>query len=309
MLVVVGAEADAGASMRCARPGAEVVVAGGDRRQRLRPRSPSSAAASITSLLLEGGPTLAGAFVDAGEIDELRALRRPGRCSAAAGPLGRGRGAARIGRRGARADARVETVGEDVLIRARLQGVVSVHRADQDIGTVESVDERRRRRPAADRHRARPPRSRAGDSVAVNGVCLTATAVDGDGFEAEAMNQTLELTRSAPSRPGDRVNLELALRAVRPARRPHRPGHVDGIGEVASVERGRLRPAAAGRASARSCCRYVVERGSIALDGVSLTVAALGEDWVEVSLIPETLERTTLGEAAAGAQARTSSAT
>jgi riboflavin synthase len=138
-----------------------------------------------------------------------------------------------------------------------------------------------------------------GDSVAVNGVCLTATAVDTDGFETEAMNQTLDVTALGDLNAGDRVNLELAMRASDRLGGHIVQGHADGVGTVAAIEddgfarrlRVKLGP---------ELIRYVVEKGSIGLNGVSLTVAALDEDWAEVSLIPETLERTTLGGAAVG---------
>jgi riboflavin synthase len=138
-----------------------------------------------------------------------------------------------------------------------------------------------------------------GDSVAVNGACLTATATSQNGFETEAMNQTLDVTALGSIEPGDRVNLELAMEASDRLGGHIVQGHVDGVGEVASLESDgfakRLRvmlPVA--------LMRYVIDKGSIALDGVSLTVAALGEGWIEVSLIPETLGRTNLGEADAG---------
>jgi riboflavin synthase len=138
-----------------------------------------------------------------------------------------------------------------------------------------------------------------GDSVAVNGVCLTATAADAGGFETEVMNQTLEVTALGGADEGDRVNLELAMQASDRLGGHIVQGHVDGVGEVASVEEDgfarRLRVALD-----RDLTRYVVDKGSIALDGVSLTAAAVGDDWVEVSLIPETLERTNLGEADVG---------
>jgi riboflavin synthase len=140
---------------------------------------------------------------------------------------------------------------------------------------------------------------RSGDSVAVDGACLTATSADGEGFEAEAMNQTLRLTSLGALAAGDRVNLELAMRAGDRLGGHILQGHVDGVGETIAVEEDgfarRLRLRIGPQLS-----RYAVERGSIALGGVSLTVSALGEDWVEVSLIPETLERTTLGEAIEG---------
>ena len=140
-----------------------------------------------------------------------------------------------------------------------------------------------------------------GDSVAVEGVCLTASEADPQGFAAEAMNQTLRLTSLGGLEAGEPVNLELAVRPSERLGGHILQGHVDGVGEVVSVEedgfarrlRVRLAP---------DLLRYAVERGSIGLGGVSLTISALGEDWVEVSLIPETLERTTLGQAAEGAR-------
>ena len=138
-----------------------------------------------------------------------------------------------------------------------------------------------------------------GDSVAVNGVCLTATAIDAGGFETEAMNQTLTVTALGGLSSGENVNLELAMKASDRLGGHIVQGHADGVGTVASIEDDgfarRLRVSLG-----PELVRYVVEKGSIALNGVSLTVAALGEDWAEVSLIPETLERTTLGEAKAG---------
>jgi riboflavin synthase len=138
-----------------------------------------------------------------------------------------------------------------------------------------------------------------GDSVSVNGVCLTATAVDAGSFETEAMNQTLTVTALGGLASGDRVNLELAMKASDRLGGHIVQGHADGVGTVASIEEdGFARRLRVGLGP--ELIRYVVGKGSIALNGVSLTVSALGEDWAEVSLIPETLERTTLGEAEAG---------
>jgi riboflavin synthase len=138
-----------------------------------------------------------------------------------------------------------------------------------------------------------------GDSVAVSGVCLTATSTDGEGFEAETMNQTLSMTSLGGLEAGSRVNLELAMRALDRLGGHIVQGHVDGVAEVVSIEGDgfarRLRVALG-----PELIRYVVGKGSIALDGVSLTVADLGGSWAEVSLVPETLERTTLGEAKPG---------
>lgn len=138
-----------------------------------------------------------------------------------------------------------------------------------------------------------------GDSVAVNGVCLTATTVDAGGFETEAMNQTLAVTALGGLGAGDRVNLELAMKASDRLGGHIVQGHADGVAEVLSIEDDgfarRLRVALG-----PELIRYVVAKGSIALNGVSLTVADLGDSWAEVSLIPETLERTNLGTLAAG---------
>jgi riboflavin synthase len=138
-----------------------------------------------------------------------------------------------------------------------------------------------------------------GDSIAVSGACLTATEVGEGAFAADVIAQTLSLTSLGTLREGDRVNLELPLRAGDRLGGHVVQGHIDGTGEVRRVgEDGfsrRLRIAAS-----PPLLRYVVERGSIAVDGVSLTISGLGDGWFEVSLIPETLERTTLGRATAG---------
>jgi riboflavin synthase len=138
-----------------------------------------------------------------------------------------------------------------------------------------------------------------GDSVAVNGVCLTATAIENGGFRADVMPETLRRTALGSLGEGDSVNLEPALRAGDPLGGHMVQGHVDGTGSVESVrEEGFARVV---RVSAEpALLRYVVQKGSIAVDGVSLTVSALDEGWFEVSLIPETLERTTLGTAEPG---------
>ena len=133
-----------------------------------------------------------------------------------------------------------------------------------------------------------------GDSIAVNGCCLTVAERDGDTWTADVMQETLDKTSLAGVQPGDKVNLE---RAVTPTTRLGGhivQGHVDAVGvvrrrtpsehwEVVEVEM----PPVLGR--------YLVDKGSITVDGVSLTVVEAGEDAFTVSLIPETLARTTLG--------------
>jgi riboflavin synthase len=133
-----------------------------------------------------------------------------------------------------------------------------------------------------------------GDSVAVNGVCLTATAVERGSFRADVMEETLRRSSLGPLAEGDEVNLELPLRAGDRLGGHFVQGHVDGTGSVESVaEEGFARVVRLG--APPELLRYVVEKGSIAVDGVSLTVAEVDDDWFTVSLIPETLERTTLG--------------
>jgi riboflavin synthase len=138
-----------------------------------------------------------------------------------------------------------------------------------------------------------------GDSVAVNGVCLTATAVADGRFSADVMNETLRRSSLADVAPGARVNLELPLRAADRLGGHFVQGHVDGVGGVWDIrDDGFARVVTIGVPA--ELMRYVVEKGSIAVDGVSLTVSGLGDDWLQVSLIPETLERTILGDVTVG---------
>src|SRR4051794_31728078 len=144
----------------------------------------------------------------------------------------------------------------------------------EDIGSVESVE------AGGDGARLRiatrlGAEIATGDSVSVNGVCLTATTVGGDGFETEAMNQTLDVTALGGLAAGTQVNLELAMKASDRLGGHIVQGHADGVGEVVSIEDDgfarRLRVALA-----PDLIRYVVEKGSIGLNGVSLTVSTLG---------------------------------
>lgn len=140
-----------------------------------------------------------------------------------------------------------------------------------------------------------------GDSIAVNGVCLTASRVNGEGFEAEAMNETLARSSLGALQAGAPVNLELPLRASDRLGGHIVQGHVDGKGTVAQVREEGISRVLAIEVD-EGLRRYLVEKGSVALDGVSLTVSALTDDGFTVSLIPETLQRTGLGEVGVGTE-------
>jgi riboflavin synthase len=140
---------------------------------------------------------------------------------------------------------------------------------------------------------------RTGDSVAVNGVCLTATSLQNGSFVADAMNETLSRSSLGGLEAGVQVNLELPLRAGDRLGGHVVQGHVDAVGEVVSV----VEDGFARRIQIEAppdLLRYVIEKGSIAVDGVSLTVAECDSRSFTVSLIPETLQRTNLGHAGTG---------
>ena len=138
-----------------------------------------------------------------------------------------------------------------------------------------------------------------GESIAVNGVCLSATTLEDGSFAADAMNETLSRTSLGDLVPGALVNLELPLRAGQRLGGHVVQGHVDGVGTVAAVAADgfarRIRIAAP-----PGLLRYVIDKGSIAVDGVSLTVAGVDGGSFTVSLIPDTLQRTSLGRAETG---------
>ena len=139
-----------------------------------------------------------------------------------------------------------------------------------------------------------------GDSVSVNGICLTATRVENGSFGADVMHETLRRSSLRAVAPGARVNVELALRAADRLGGHVVQGHVDGTGRVVRVvDEGFARLVTVAAEDSR-LLRYVVEKGSIAVDGVSLTVASLDSETFTVSLIPETMQRTNLGAAAPG---------
>lgn len=146
-------------------------------------------------------------------------------------------------------------------------------------------------------HRPEP-----GESIAVSGCCLTLAEPAGDSLAFDAIPETLAKTTIGALNPGDRVNLEHAMRADALVGGHFVQGHVDGVGEVVLVvrkgeHRVRVRPPA-------DLMRFVAPKGSVTIDGVSLTVADLdvGEGWFEVALIPTTLELTTLAGLKAGSR-------
>lgn len=147
-----------------------------------------------------------------------------------------------------------------------------------------------------------------GDSIAVNGVCLTAVTLGSrrsrePSFTADVMHETLRRSSLADLQPGGAVNLELAMRADARLGGHIVQGHVDGLGRVAAVTPdgfARIVTVEVDAGDGESLLRYVVEKGSIAVDGISLTVARVDRASFDVSLIPETLQRTTLGTAVAG---------
>ena len=142
--------------------------------------------------------------------------------------------------------------------------------------------------------------ARHGDSIAVNGVCLTVVTIDGDTFTADVMKETLDRSALGALAEGDPVNLERAATLDSRLGGHLVQGHVDGVGRVLGRQPAEhwdvvtigLPP---------GLNRYVVEKGSITVDGVSLTVASIDGDEITVSLIPTTLELTTLGRKGAGA--------
>ena len=141
--------------------------------------------------------------------------------------------------------------------------------------------------------------SEIGDSVAVNGACLTVTKLDGKTFHADIMRETLNKTTLGSFRPGDKVNLELALAAGERFGGHFVLGHVDDVGIVAEVRR-EGGSWIIGVSAPREFTKYLVPKGSVAVDGVSLTLTEVDDAGFRVSLIPHTLEVTTLGARSVG---------
>ena len=164
----------------------------------------------------------------------------------------------------------------------------------EDLGEIVAVEELEEARRITIRGATVTQDAKDGDSIAVNGVCLTVTGVTGDEFTADVMRETLDRSSLAKAQAGDSVNLERSLRLSGRLGGHMVQGHVDGTGVIESRA-----PAehweVVSIALPGAISRYVVEKGSIAVDGISLTVTNVTSDHFEVSLIPETLKRTTLG--------------
>jgi riboflavin synthase len=169
----------------------------------------------------------------------------------------------------------------------------------EEVGTVTEIEVT----PAGARLALRAERlarlAAVGDSISVAGCCLTTVAVDGPELHFDAVPETLRLTTLGGLKPGDAVNLEDAVRAGEPFGGHLVQGHVDGVGEVASIEaegdgrRVRVR-------TPSGLLRYLALKGSVTVAGVSLTVAQLHDDGFAIALIPHTLAVTTLGALAQG---------
>lgn len=132
-----------------------------------------------------------------------------------------------------------------------------------------------------------------GDSIAVNGVCLTVTALGKDGFTADVMPESMSKTNMGRLKPGDRVNLERALTLSSRLGGHIVSGHIDGVGDIINMEKDD-NAVRVTLTSVPKVMKYIVSEGSVTLDGVSLTVAHLGDNDFTVSLIPHTAQVTTL---------------
>ena len=143
------------------------------------------------------------------------------------------------------------------------------------------------------------PEIKTGDSVSINGTCLTAIELNGDSFKADVMIQTLKVTSLGKLSEGDFVNLELATRADSRLGGHIVQGHVDGIGSVVENSLGEKWNKFVVKIP-NSLTKYIVNQGSIAIDGVSLTVGEISDDLLTLWLIPETLERTNLSQKSDG---------
>ena len=176
----------------------------------------------------------------------------------------------------------------------------------QEIGEIRDTEKRDAANPGDIRLRVAfgsvdPARLALGASISVDGVCLTVAALQGDTFVADVSGETLRVTTLGTRRAGDRVNLEPALRAGDSLGGHWVSGHVDGIAEVSSTARD-AHSLVAWLESPRELARYIARKGSVTLDGVSLTVNEVDGVRFSINLIPHTQQVTTLGGLATGAR-------
>lgn len=163
----------------------------------------------------------------------------------------------------------------------------------EEVGTIKSVSPRGKGATVVVTANKVLEELKLGDSIAVSGACQTVIAFDNGGFTVEAVQETMRRTRFGSWRSGDPVNLERAMRPMDRLGGHLVSGHVDGLSEVLDIRQldgsWRLRLALSAEGSP-----FVVEKGSVCLDGISLTIASRGENWFEVEIIPHTWSETTL---------------
>ena len=169
----------------------------------------------------------------------------------------------------------------------------------QDIGQIQSVERKEGGLSLTISTRCDLKSAKVGDSIAVDGVCLTIVKISGRTFAVEVSPETIQRTSLATVREGQRVNLEMAMKMSDPLGGHLVSGHVDGTGEIMAIVpegnsfryRFRVNP---------EISHYLIEKGSVAVDGISLTVAECGQEEFSVSVIPHTAAATTLGKKKAG---------
>lgn len=169
----------------------------------------------------------------------------------------------------------------------------------EEIGTIERIQRGAHSAVLTIRAKTVLEDLKVGDSVAVNGVCLTATALTSHGFCADIMHETLNRSSLASLKSGSHVNLERAMAANGRFGGHIVAGHVDGVGTILNIKKDDNAIWYTVQAAA-SVLRYIVEKGSVTIDGISLTVAEAGDSWFSISAIPHTVQVTALSEKKTG---------
>ncbi len=165
----------------------------------------------------------------------------------------------------------------------------------EEVGTIESIDTRGEARQLVISALTIMEQMRTGDSISIDGVCLTVTAIANSSFHVEAVSETLSRSTLGDKKPGEHVNLERAMQASSRFGGHFVQGHVDGVGNVVAVNRLQTGVELSIRLP-EHLLTYIVEKGSIAINGLSLTVAELENDVLKVAIIPHTLKITTIGQ-------------